>query len=737
MKKILYIFLATFLGIYSANAQIIVNPAIQGTLTLNTQNFNTPMNVVYNPVNNVYYTTSGGFASCQMQTFDATGTYLTTTVQNIDYRGAWWNVNTNREECNEYNGSELKSQDVNPANGWALTTWQNLVAESQPDAQCMGAYDKNNNWVVFYLSGTLYEYDRTTGNQVASYTITGLPVGTGNITMYPICATGCPGKDYCIYDYVNRAVYFLNTTGQYTGMSQLPVSAPTPSYYCVSYSNGFFWLCDEGTEIWYNYQVIICDPCAASITAAGPTGLCTGGSVVLNANTGINYNYQWKLNGSNINGATTSSYTATTAGTYTVFESHDTCLGSTSPGIVVTVDNPPPATVTPAGPTTFCDGSNVVLNANVGTYTYQWQQNGTNLSGSTTNSYTAYIGGTYDVVVTNGGCSVTSPTVAVTVNPTPTASISLGGATTFCQGDNVTLTAFQGGGYTFQWQQNGTNITGATNGTYSATQSGTYTLVSSASGCSATSSGVVVTVIPLPVAGITASGPLTFCAGDSVTLSANAPLNGLTLQWLNNGAIISGATQSSYVAYTAGTYAVKETNGNSCTDTSATSLVIVNPLPSPTITRTNLSLSVPAIYTTYQWIKNGTNVPGATHNSYVYSTNGTYIIKVTDGNGCTGYDTLVISNLSVSVTQNGQSLGLYPNPNTGIFTLAGDITTNDREVSIEILDITGRRVFTQTVPVINYTINSQVSLNNGLPPGHYTLKLITGEQNYFLPFIKQ
>jgi hypothetical protein len=54
-------------------------------------------------------------------------------------------------------------------------------------------------------------------------------------------------------------------------------------------------------------------PCAqgtATITPGGPLTFCSGGSVVLTANSGTGLTYQWKNNGSNISGATSVSYTA-------------------------------------------------------------------------------------------------------------------------------------------------------------------------------------------------------------------------------------------------------------------------------------------------------------------------------------------------------------------------------------------------------------------------------------------
>jgi hypothetical protein len=100
-------------------------------------------------------------------------------------------------------------------------------------------------------------------------------------------------------------------------------------------------------------------------------------------------------------------------------------------------------------------------------------------------------------------------------------------------------------------------------------------VVTNTPGCSKTSAVVSVTVNALPVATITPQGPTTFCVGGSVVLAANSGA-GLTWQWKKGANIISGATLQNYTATTAGTYRVIVTNINSCSKTSAGTVVIVN-----------------------------------------------------------------------------------------------------------------------------------------------------------------
>ncbi len=98
-------------------------------------------------------------------------------------------------------------------------------------------------------------------------------------------------------------------------------------------------------------------------------------------------------------------------------------------------------------------------------------------------------------------------------------------------------------------------------------------------GCAPSSDCDTLTVIvnPAPQAVATASGPTTFCLGDSVTLNANIGV-GLNYQWVHYGNIIPGAINPSYTSYTPGPYFVEVANSN-CTDSSAVINVNVPCLP--------------------------------------------------------------------------------------------------------------------------------------------------------------
>ena len=124
--------------------------------------------------------------------------------------------------------------------------------------------------------------------------------------------------------------------------------------------------------------------------------------------------------------------------------------------------------------------------------TYQWRRDGVNITGATNSSYTispvtAGSAGTYDVIVTNGGGSVTSNkaylNTEITRQPSPTTQ-------TVVTGNTVTLSVSATNASSFQWKKNGTNITGATDSVYTisplnTTDSGSYTVsaINAANSC--------------------------------------------------------------------------------------------------------------------------------------------------------------------------------------------------------------------------------------------------------------
>ena len=370
---------------------------------------------------------------------------------------------------------------------------------------------------------------------------------------------------------------------------------------------------------------------------------------------------------------------------------------------------PPTSTITAESSTTFCQGGFVNLKANTGSgYTYQWYNNGNEIVNATNSSYIVSQSGNYTVKVTDGLCDATSSAVSVTVNANPSNVVTASGATTFCSGNSVTLTA-QGTG-SYLWSN------GATTKQITVNQTGNYFVVVTANGCSSTSSTINVVVKQTPTATITASGATTFCQGGFVTLKASG---GDTYQWN------TGATTASINAMQSSTYSVIVTS-NGCSAT-ASQLVTVNPNPSVSLAQPENFININANpLTLYGSPSGGTysgsGVSGSTFNpkaaglgkstiSYSYTNSSgcittatqSTIVYDTTGVVCATHinvtDTLFIDTYVTGVTppKNLNTIKVFPNPAKDYITINYGNFASMNGYSIKITNSLGQVVFTTPI----------------------------------------
>ncbi len=317
---------------------------------------------------------------------------------------------------------------------------------------------------------------------------------------------------------------------------------------------------------------------------------------------------------------------------------------------------------------------------------YQWQSNGSPISGATASAYTTppettlASGAQFTVVVSNSTGSITSTAATLTVTTSPLApSITTQPANqTIFAGQTATFSIIANGTspLSYQWQKNGIGISGANSASYTTPAETTsnngalFSVIVSNSAGTFTSNNATLTVNPDPVAPSITSQPasLTITAGETATFSVTATGTApLSYQWNHNGTAITGATSPTY------TTPVETTSSNGAqfsvvvsnsagTVTSNTATLTVNPgavAPSITSQPANQTItvgqtaafSVTATGTaplSYQWNHNGTAISGATSSSY------TTPAETTSANGA--QFTVVVGNSAGSVTSNAATL---------------------------------------------------------------------------------
>lgn len=368
-------------------------------------------------------------------------------------------------------------------------------------------------------------------------------------------------------------------------------------------------------------------PAAPLINASGPLAFCQGGNVTLTAPAASSY--VWS------NGATTSSISVSASGSFTVqITDANGCVSPVSNAINVNVSPPPPTPViTVNGSSTVCAGQTVSLSSSAA-QSYLWSGGGV-----TSQNITVNTSGTYTVTITDiNGCTATSlPTIATILAPLAPPLISASSPLNFCEGGSVTLTAPLAAIY--NWSN------GAISQSITVSESGIFSvIITDANGCvSPTSINTVVTEHPIPAAPvINASGPLSFCFGESVTLSL--PAN-QAYTWS------SGQTTQAITVAQAGTFSASITNNNGCVSPVSES-VTVTVLPQPQAPV--ISASGPTNFCQGNNITLTSNPAtgivwntGATSAEITVSVSGTFNARFTDNNGCTS----PLSNSVVTVVQ--------------------------------------------------------------------------------------
>lgn len=322
-------------------------------------------------------------------------------------------------------------------------------------------------------------------------------------------------------------------------------TASLPGNYTVEVYNGCY---ATSSPVAVSYTTF-----SAGITAAGPTTICANSNVQLTATAGGSYSWS--------NGATSQSITVNQAGTYTVTVSQNSCTATASQAVTV---NPLPASFY-----SYTTSNNTVTFANASTdaTSYTWDFGDGNSSNLPNPVHTYSNTGTYTVTLTaTNSCGSTVYTSTVNLSCAPlSVTVTAAGAVSFCEGGEVVLTTGTVAGYTYQWLNNSQVISGATAASYTASESGTYSVqVTDPNNCPGSSNTLVVAAYSNPSAPV-----ITAAGGVLQSTSASA------YEWFKDG-VSTSITADQLTLTESGCYAVKITDANGCSAISDTSCFLIS-----------------------------------------------------------------------------------------------------------------------------------------------------------------
>jgi PKD repeat protein len=314
------------------------------------------------------------------------------------------------------------------------------------------------------------------------------------------------------------------------------------------------------------------------------------------------------------------------------------------------------------------------------------------------------VAGTYNYV-----CGMhPNMTGSFTVNPGSSApttpSVSPIGPVTICSGNAQTLTASSTGATGWQWSNGSGPIPGATNVTYDANASGTYTVTASnANGSSAASVPVQVMVNQTPVISATHSqtnicqmfcDTITMTGATTYSLSIN-PQGMATVS--GNQIFICPDFSTSPSVYLFGI----DGTSNGCPAT-IQETITVNPTANPSFTHTHTGLTYNFTNTStnttsgasYSWtFGDGQNGTGP-NPSHTYPTGGSYMVTlfVNNGASCFSASVQTIDALGIGNIPGAQNFSFSPNPAGNTLT----INPGGLQAQIGLYDYTGKFIMDLT-----------------------------------------
>ncbi len=452
--------------------------------------------------------------------------------------------------------------------------------------------------------------------------------------------------------------------------------------------------------------VIAVNPLPTAYTITGGGTYCSGGSGMAIGLSGsqVGVSYQLYVGGVAVGTTVTGTGTSisfglhTAAGIYTVVATNlATLCTNVMPGSVTITVASLPNVYTVTGGGSYCSGGTGVaigLSNSNGGISYQLYIGGvlTGLPVTGTGGSISFgpqtSAGTYTVVATNTitSCSASmSGSATVTINPTtgpPVVSITASPGLSVCAGSTVTFTATPTVGGTspgYQWNVNGTAVTGATNATYAympvAGDLVGVTLTSS-SPCvvPATATATVsmtVTAMVTPTIAITASPGTTVCAGTTVLYSTTVTGSGSMpayLWWVNGVPVGTGSTYS-YVALAGDVIEVAMTSSATCIISPTATYSVTMTIDVPAITASTASSGCGPSQTltagggtSYSWSPSaGLSCSTCSYATLIPDATTQYTVTGTDGLGCSGTDTVTVDGNRISgyITYSGTSADTF------------------------------------------------------------------------------
>jgi mucin-2 len=387
---------------------------------------------------------------------------------------------------------------------------------------------------------------------------------------------------------------------------------------------------------------VVINPIPTVTVTSAPVCQGTPATVTTTPTPAGTYSYAWTVPAGATNPGNVATFTTTVAGVYSVIATNTSSTCPSQPAQTTVVINPTPTVTVTSAP--VCQGTPATVTATptpAGTYTYAWTVPAGATNPGNVATFTTTVAGVYSVIATNTGstCPSQPAQTTVVINPTPTVTVT---SAPVCQGTPATVTATPtpAGTYTYAW----TVPAGATNpgnvATFTTTVAGVYSVIATNTGSTCPSQPAQATVVINPTPTVTVTSP-PVCQGAPATVTATpTPAGTYSYVWTVPAGATNPGNVATFTTTTAGVYSVIATNtGSTCPSQPAQTTVVINPIPTVTVTSAPVCQGTPATVTattipagiyTYGWtVPAGATNPGNVA-TFTTTTAGVYSVIATN-----------------------------------------------------------------------------------------------------------
>ena len=394
----------------------------------------------------------------------------------------------------------------------------------------------------------------------------------GNFKMYVYDTLSNPfGADTCPpYSTVHWTATPNTITYSQTTPCPINTFVPTASgWYNITATWIRINICDTDTIIASKSIYVVLWPVPIlpqyTMTITGRNLLCPSGDSVILVAHGTP-TFSWSTGSSNDSIVVNSPGGYSCSYSYTETNSYG-CSASTNASAYINVTIKPQPTITSDSSGVICPNDSVLLTCS-GAGSFLWQGPSGPIGGNNNPIYVNQPGSYYCTLTDTNNCVLVSNTIIITQYTTPYLEAS---NNFICPNDSVVITVNTNPSSTIQWQA---PLSG--NATHQTIHSaGTY--VCNITSCGITTTATIVISTSNPLAHITPDGPLTFCAGDSVTLTGNS---GMAAYLWNP----MGIADTAITINQSGHYTLITTDSHGCTANDTITVTVTPAYTPPSLT---------------------------------------------------------------------------------------------------------------------------------------------------------